>query len=132
MIVVLDSAALSAVARRDRAAHPVLQAILTADHRVVVPAVVLAEVMTGKPTDAAVWHVVNRMVVQDVTASIAARAGALRERAAGQRVKKRDLTVDALVAATAEALAPSTIVTADAGDLLLLTSDSRVSVAQLR
>ena len=131
MKVILDSEALSALSRRDRAAHSLLAGIDAEDELAVIPAVILAEVMTGKPSDAAVWHVVDRLVVCHTTASIAARAGALRQGAESVRRKKRDLTIDAIVAATAEALAPSVVVTGDPTDFALLLSPSRIPVIPL-
>lgn len=127
--LVLDSEAVSALARRDQQMLAALTAAQEANLRVLVPAVVLTELMTGRPTDAAVWHVVNRVVVVDVTAGIAAQAGALRERGSRTRSKKRDLTVDAIVAAVATAHAPSLLVTADPSDMSLLTAGANVTTA---
>jgi predicted nucleic acid-binding protein len=47
----------------------------------------------------------------------------------GVRRKKRDLTVDAIVAATAVELAPSVVVTADKSDLELLVDGFDVKVS---
>jgi len=121
--LVLDSEALSAVVRQDRRIQVVLAAARHNDRRPVVPAVVLAEVMTGGSDDAAYWHVVGRLVLADTTPRIAARAGALRERAVAARKKKRDLTVDAIVAATAQEFAPAVIATGDPADMTLLAAE---------
>jgi predicted nucleic acid-binding protein len=129
--VVLDSAALTALVQHDRGLHALLTAVRAEGQRVVIPTVILAETMTGKASDAALWHAVNRLPVQDATTAIAARAGALRERAEATRPKKRDLTIDALVAATAEAHAPAVVVTADTMDLARLTASADVRVASL-
>ena len=126
--IVLDSEAVSLLARRDVRIQQTMTAALAMGERVVVPALVLAEIMTGKPSDAAVWHVVGRLVTQNVTAKIAARAGALREKATLSRAKKRDLTVDAVVAATAEIMTPVTILTGDPNDFCLLTSGLDIQV----
>ncbi|MCL2423759.1 MAG: type II toxin-antitoxin system VapC family toxin [Micrococcales bacterium] len=128
---VLDSEALAAVARRDPRVAPVLAFIVEKNQRMVVPAVVLAELMTGRPTDAGVWHAVNRLVVADITARIAADAGARRERATAVRPKKRDLTVDALVVATAAQFAPAVVITADPDDIRLLVGDDDITVTTL-
>ena len=61
----------------------------------------------------------------------AMRAGALRTRAEKVRRKKRDLTVDAIVAATAVELAPSVVITADRSDLELLVDGFDVKVSAL-
>jgi predicted nucleic acid-binding protein len=128
--VVLDSEALSAAAQGDLGIQALLLAALTEDSRVILPAVVLAETMTGKADDAARWRVVGKITVVDTTARLAARAGALRDKAAPSRRKKRDLTIDAIVAATAESVSPAIIVTADPGDLNLFSLD-RVRVKAL-
>jgi hypothetical protein len=47
------------------------------------------------------------------------------------RRKKRDLTVDAIVAATAVELAPSVVITGDASDLALLLDGFDVKIAGL-
>lgn len=86
--------------------------------------------MTGHPADAALRHVVNRLV-PDTTVATAAHAGALRMRTEHLRRKKRDLTVDAIVAATAVALAPSVIITGDPADLSALITDADVHIVSL-
>lgn len=130
--VVLDSGGLSGAATHDPGLHALLTAAVRLGSRVVVPAVVLAETISGRRSDAAVWHTVNRLVVEDLTRDVAAEAGALRERAEGVRAKKKDLTVDALVAATARRHAPSLVVTSDPGDLRLLCDGADVVVLHPR
>jgi predicted nucleic acid-binding protein len=128
--VVLDAEGLAALVRREQRAWEVLHGALTGDHRVVVPASVLTEVMTGRPSDAGVWHVVNRLPVHSIDTATAAQAGKLREQAAARR-KKRDLSMDALVAATAASYLPATIVTSDPDDMRTLTQDLNVSIVAL-
>jgi predicted nucleic acid-binding protein len=126
--VVLDAQALAAACRDD----PVMRDRLVAAHhnqqRVVVPVIVMAEVMTGAATDTKVWHVVGRLAQEDITAAHAARAGGLRERAEQVRRKKRDLTVDAVVASVAISVTPSVVLTSDVDDLRLLTTGHDVIV----
>ncbi|MDR1808661.1 MAG: type II toxin-antitoxin system VapC family toxin [Propionibacteriaceae bacterium] len=117
---VLDAEAVSALVRRTPRLQTVLAAALARRSHIVVPAVVLAEVMTGAPSDAAYWQALKRLAVVDTTARIAARAGALREAALAARRQKRDLTVDAIVAATAAEHTPAIVVTGDPADLKLL------------
>jgi predicted nucleic acid-binding protein len=117
---VLDTEALSALVRRTARIQTVLDAAHARRSHIVIPAVVLAEVMTGAPSDAAYWQVLKKLAVVDTTAQIAARAGALRETAQAVRRKKRDLTIDAIVAATAAEHAPAIVVTGDPADLKLL------------
>ncbi len=126
--VVLDAEALAALAQRRLGMAERLEAARRGDHRVVIPAVVIAEVMSGSADDASVWHVLRRVPVIDLDASIAARAGALRVRAERVRRKKRDLTVDAIVAATALRVAPAAVLTGDVHDLDLLLEGEDVRV----
>jgi len=129
--VVLDAEGLAALVRRERRAWEVMHGALTGDQRVVVPASVLTEVMTGRPSDAAVWHVVNRLPVHSIDTATAARAGQLRERAAAARRKKRDLSMDALVAATATRYLPATIVTSDPDDMQALIDNLDIRIVAL-
>jgi predicted nucleic acid-binding protein len=71
---------------------------------------------------------INRLNVEEITRDIAAAAGALRQRGASARRKKRDLTVDAVVAAVALKYAPSAVVTSDVDDLSLLCSGADIRV----
>jgi predicted nucleic acid-binding protein len=126
--VVLDAEALSRLAAGDPAARDFLAAARVEDAEVVVPSVVLAELMTGGRRDAALWHVMRRLPAIDLTAKLAARAGALRQNAAGARAKKRDLAVDAMVVAVAESVQPATVLTGDPGDLALMADGLDVRV----
>lgn len=126
--VVLDSEGLAAAARDEASMRDRLAAARRLGQRVVVPSIVVAEVMTGRTDDARVSRVLRRLPEADVTRKLAAKAGALRERAEGARRKKRDLTVDAVVAAVAIDLVPSVVLTADVDDLGLLTDGHDVKV----
>lgn len=128
-VLILDSEAVSALAQKRKGMAERLAAAQQADHRVLVPAVVLAEVATGAPTDAAIWHVLGRIPTLDLPEGVAMRAGALRARAERVRRKRRDLTVDAIVAATAVELAPSVVLTADTSDVELLVDGFDVKVS---
>lgn len=128
-VLILDSEAVSALAEKRTGMAERLAAAQQADHRVLIPAVVLAEVATGAPTDAAIWRVLGTIPTLDLPEGVAMRAGALRARAERVRRKKRDLTVDAIVAATAVELAPSVVITADKSDLELLVDGFDVKVS---
>lgn len=129
-VLILDTEAVAALAQKRRGMAERLAAAQAGDHRVLIPTVVLAEVTTGAASDAAIWHVLNKIPTVDLPVVVAVRAGGLRTRAERVRRKKRDLTVDAIVAATAVEFAPSVILTADKTDLDLLVEgfDVRVSV----
>lgn len=120
---------MSALAEQRTGMAERLAAAQQADHRVLIP-VVPAEVATGASSDAAIWHVLGRIPTLDLPQGVAMRAGALRCRAENVRRKKRDLTVAAIVAATAVELVPSVVITADRSDLDLLVDgfDVKVSV----
>jgi predicted nucleic acid-binding protein len=128
-VLILDCEAVSALLEGRSGMAERLVAAQVADHRVVIPRVVLVEVATGAASDAAIWHLLSKIPTVDLPEGVAMRAGALRTRAAGARRKKRDLTVDAIVAATAVELEPSVVLTGDRLDLELLVEgyDVRVS-----
>jgi predicted nucleic acid-binding protein len=128
-VLILDSEAVSALVEKRKGMAERLAAAQQGDHRVLVPAVVLAEVATGAPSDAAIWHVLSKIPTLDLPQGVAMRAGALRTRAERVRRKKRDLTVDAIVAATAAELAPSVVLTSDEADLELLVDGFDVKIS---
>lgn len=130
-VLILDSEAVSALAHRRRGMAERLAAAQIADHRVLIPTVVLAEVATGSASDAVLWHVLNRVPTVGLPEAVSMRAGALRSRAEHRRRKKRDLTVDAIVAAIAVELAPSVVLTADEADFTLLLAGFDVRVSAL-
>jgi predicted nucleic acid-binding protein len=127
--LILDCEALSALVDRRKGMAERLKAAQRADHRVVIPSVVLAEVATGGASDTAVWHVLGRIPTVDLPAAVAMRAGALRTRAEDTRRKRRDLTVDAIVAATAIDLAPAVVITGDRPDLESLVAGHDVKIS---
>lgn len=91
----------------------------------------LAEITDGTSTDAQVRRAVKAVRLVDVAETVGYRAGALRAQAKGRR-KARDLTVDALVAATALDLAiPVLVLTSDPRDLRLLLEGSGVAVVAI-
>ncbi len=91
--------------------------------------VTLAEVSDGTQRDVRIRRALKAVRLIEVTDSIGFTAGALRARAASRRRKARDLTVDAIVAATAGALMPPVVVlTSDVTDLELLLAGTDVQV----
>lgn len=113
--VILDAGALIALVDGSPKLIAFLTALRRADYRVVIPAVVLVEVLTGKPTDAAV----NRVITQaaEVPASDEARcrfAATLRAATPGASA------IDALVIAEAAA-APAGL------DPIVLTFDPHLA-----
>lgn len=60
-VLILDVEAVAALAEKRKGMAWRLAAAQQADHRVLIPAVVHAEVSTDAPTDAAIWHVLSRV-----------------------------------------------------------------------
>jgi hypothetical protein len=115
--VVLDSGALTAAAQGDVRVRAELTLAEQLGVEVHVSSVTLAETLRGHPRDARV-HAVLAGASQD---SVTPRLG----RAAGELLGRtsRDDTVDAIVAVIAEALGQVRLLTGDAADLRVLTTD---------
>jgi hypothetical protein len=124
--LILDSEAVNALARapQRRVLAERARAILQVAHEegalVRIPAAVLAEVCRGGAVDAPVNRLLNGrgIVVIDLAARIARRAGALLARA---RLDSSH-AVDAFVVATAAEFGAALIATGDPGDLSRLSS----------
>ncbi len=89
----------------------------------VIPTVVLAEAVTGRPDDAPVNRVLKRLGTTDTTQAIARRAGQLRfavKRSGAPRVPSG---IDAIVAAHAADAGAGVVFTTDPTDLRRLLSD---------
>jgi predicted nucleic acid-binding protein len=94
--------------------------------------VTIAEVTDGSSRDVNVRRVAKAVRLQDVTPDIGFHAGALRAAAASSRRKQRDLTVDAIIAATALTLLGRVVVlTSDESDLGLLLDGSPVRIERI-
>ena len=125
----LDTEALSALATADRR----LQAWTTVARRtgstLHASTVTLAEVTDGRSRDVAVRRIVKAIRLVEVTERIGFVAGPLRASAPSARRRPRELTVDAVVAATALVLpSPVVVLTSDPADLRLLLAGSAVRV----
>jgi predicted nucleic acid-binding protein len=128
--VVLDAEAVSRLIERTQAAQAWATFIRRQKARLHVSSLTLAELAIGTSRDAALRHAVSRMATHDVTPDIAFTAGAMRARV--RRRKQRDLTVDAVVAATAASLpGPVVVLTSDPADLTALLEGTDVRVASL-
>lgn len=129
---VLDSGAMSAVASGHKDALPWLEVARQSDSVLYVSTVTLVEVTDGSGRDANVRRSLGAVRTVPVTDSIGFTAGRLRRHAAASRSKARDLTVDAVVAATALAVpGPVVVLTSDTDDLSLLLQDTPVRVELL-
>ena len=114
--LVLDSEGLSKAAGFDERTAAFVKTALLEQARVVVPAVVLAEVLRGGSRDASVHHVLKNFEVAVVTGDVGRSAGELLGEVGGNN------TIDAIVAAVARsASGPVILLTSDVDDLVRLT-----------
>jgi len=117
--LILDSGALSALAKGEP--RMIAWAYLATQRQMLygIPAPVLTETLTGQPADARVHRVIPAGdVVLDTTAAVAREAGRLRYRS-----RRRNVTVDAIVVATAAEYPGSIVMTSDPDDLQQLAND---------
>ncbi|MFZ2479942.1 MAG: PIN domain-containing protein [Propioniciclava sp.] len=127
--ILLDAEALSALARDDRSMQAWATFAKRSDSVVYASCLTLAEVTDGTARDAAVRRAVKAVRLVVVGEDVGYRAGQLRSAAATSRRKHRDLTVDAVVAATALTLpTPVIVLTSDPADLRLLLVDHDVRI----
>ena len=127
--ILLDAEALSALARGEKRMQAWAEVTRRTDSILYASTATLVEVTDGTPKDARVRQAAKVVRLVEVSDTIGCRAGALRAEAAKGRRKARELTVAALVAATAVGLTPPVVVlTSDTDDLTLLLSDSGVKV----
>jgi predicted nucleic acid-binding protein len=110
--LILDSGAVIALSRQDVRARAALAAAVEAGAEVSIPAVVLAETVRGRATDAPVHRVLTAVDrVEVVDERIGRRAGDLLGHA------RATATIDAIVVATAIEVGGAAILTGDPSDL---------------
>jgi predicted nucleic acid-binding protein len=127
--ILLDSEALSALAAGEQRMQVWATVARRTDSTLHASTVTLAEVTDGTARDAGVRRIAKALRLEVVTEYVGYRAGRLRSAAASKRRKSRDLTIDAVVAATALVLpAPVVVLTSDASDLRLLLAGTSVAV----
>jgi predicted nucleic acid-binding protein len=123
-VVVLDSGAVERI-ESSKILRGILRRLVDRGADVVIPAVVLAETVTGRGSDATVNRVVARFGTIVTPEAIALRAGVLRHRLPKARRKKVS-AIDAVVAAHAVlSAAPTVLLTTDVDDLEALVSAHR-------
>jgi predicted nucleic acid-binding protein len=128
----LDAEALSALAADDRRMQAWATVARRTDSMLHASTVTLAEVTDGGSRDVAVRRIVKAIRLAAVTDDIGFRAGRLRAAAASGRRKPRDLTVDAVVAATALSLpAPVVVLTSDPEELGMLLAGTTVRIERV-
>ncbi|HWJ98298.1 MAG TPA: PIN domain-containing protein [Acidimicrobiales bacterium] len=124
--LILDSGAVIALSRNDRRALARVADALAAGDKVVVPAIVLAETLRGRPADAPVHRVLRKVNRFPPADEVTCRVAASLLEAAGS-----SSTVDAVVVAVAIGLGGGVILTSDVGDLMLL-ADGRPEIVLAR
>jgi hypothetical protein len=118
---VLDSGAVERV-ESSKILRGILRRLLAGGADVVIPAVVLAEALSGRATDAVVNRAVARFGTVVTPEAVSRRAGALRQRLPKARRAKTS-AIDAIVAAHAVLSAASTVLlTTDMDDLTALVA----------
>jgi predicted nucleic acid-binding protein len=124
--LILDAGAVIALSRGDQRARVLLRLALR-EGRAAMPSVVVAETVRGRgPRDAAVNRVIDQVDhVEALDEKTARAAGALLGRT------RMDATIDAIVVATAERLAPARILTGDPKDMRALARGTGVIVHAL-
>jgi len=127
-----DAHALSGTANEAKEMLPWLVWAKRTDSSPHVSTATLAETTDGSPRDANLRRVIKAFNLEPVTEEIGYTAGRIRASAARSRKKTRDLTIDALVAATAMSLRPPVLVlTSDTADLELLLQGTGITVKSI-
>jgi len=118
--VVFDTGALDKVARGDELTRAIWRGFVEAGWQSLLPSVVLAEAISGRPHDARVDRVIRAIgPPTNPSETLARHAGALRHRAK----RATPSGIDALVAAHAAASTPAVVLTSDRNDLTALLAD---------
>ena len=127
--IVLDAEALSAFAQANKRMQVWATIAKRTGASLYASTVTLAEITDGSPRDANVRRVAKAVHLEPVTESTGYRAGVLRAAAVHSRRQPRDVTVDAIVAATAATVPqPAVVVTSDPDDLGLLLDGTAIRI----
>lgn len=130
--ILLDAEALSALADGEHRIQVWAAVARRTDSTLFASTLTLVEAARGGSRDARVRLALKALTLVPVTESIGFDAGRLRAAVASGRRTARDLSVDAVVAATALSLAhPVVVLTSDADDLKLLLAGTAVRVERL-
>jgi len=131
--ILLDAQGLSSLADEAKSMREWVAWAIHTSSEFHISALTLAETTDGTPRDARVRREAKALVIESVTPDIGYLAGGLRAKATRIRRKPRDLTVDAVIAATALTLRPPVVVlTSDKPDFDLLLEGTGITVEPLR
>jgi predicted nucleic acid-binding protein len=101
----------------------VLRDLLEHGWEPVIPTVTLSEAVTGRPQDAPVNQIVNRIGTMDTDQATARRAGHLRFGVERSGARRTPSGIDAIVAAHAADASEAVVFTSDQSDLRRLLAD---------
>ena len=124
-VVVLDAGAID-LATTNREFRWVLRDLVEGGWTPLIPTVVLAEAITGRPEDAPTNQTINRVDTVDTDQPMARHAGVLRFRASrsgGRTPSRTPSGIDAIVAAHAAQADVGVVFTTDPSDLRRLLVD---------
>lgn len=109
-----------------------LQTAKAIDATTDVSAATLAEVTDGSSRDAKIRRVCKAVRIEPVSEAIGYSAGNLRASAVASRNKPRDLTIDAIVAATSiHCPQPAVELTSDSPDFRLLLAGTKITTTRV-
>lgn len=120
--VVLDSGVVD-LAETNQEFRWILRSLVEGGWEPVIPTVVLAEVVTGRPSDASVNRVVKRLGTTDTSQELARRGGQLRFGVQRSGARRMPSGIDAIVAAHAAEAGAGVVYTTDPTDLRRLLVD---------
>lgn len=121
-MVVLDAGAIDQ-ATTNKEFRWVLHDLVDGGWTPLIPTVVLAEVITGRPEDAPANQTINRVGTVDTDEATARRAGIMRFAAGRSGGRRPPGAVGAMVAAHAAAAGSGVVFTTDMSDLRRLLAD---------
>lgn len=127
-VIVLDSGAIDQVVT-NKEFRAVLDDLVRSGWTPIIPTPVLAEAITGRPTDAPANQAIGRIGTTVTDEPLARHAGALRYVAARTTGRRPPSGIDAIVAAHAADAGSGVVFTTDPGDLRrLLAASPRIRV----
>ena len=127
-VIVLDSGAIDQVVT-NKEFRAVLDDLVRSGWTPIIPTPVLAEAITGRPTDAPANQAIGRIGTTVTDEPLARHAGALRYAAARTAGRRPPSGIDAIVAVHAADAGSGVVFTRDPGDLRrLLAASPRIRV----
>ena len=127
--VVLDSGAATKLAIADHLACSILENLLGRGWVVCIPAVVLAEVITGRAkTDVPIERVIKQVANTVACGESSAKAAGILRAKTSRAKRTTPSGIDAIVAAVAVACEPSVVLTTDPNDMISLLVSANLAM----